>query len=192
MKRIGITGGLGSGKSYICRLIEEMGYPVLDTDTVAKDIMSTDPTLKKQVIHLFGEQAYFKNGTLNRAHLAEIIFSDKEKRTQLNDHIHPAVYRAVDNWCAKQDSPLLFIESALMIDTGYYKELDNIILVITPIEERMERILKIESHTLEEILARINAQTDDTYKKRFADFVIDNAKGKDVEGQLKDILRVIG
>ncbi len=191
MKRIGVTGGLGSGKSYICQLIEKMGYPVFYTDIVAKDCMTTDATLKDQVQKLVGEKAYFEDGSLNRTYLSAIIFSDNEKRKKVNEYIHPAVYRAFDKWCAEQQSLLVFIESALMIDTGYYKELDSIILVVAGEKERLERIVKRDNHTLEEIIARMDAQSDDGHKKRFADYVIDNSEGKDVKEQLEAVLREI-
>lgn len=188
MKKIGITGGVGAGKSFVCQLIEEKGFPVFYSDVVAKEIMTTDKLLIQQVISNFGEQSYLEDKSLNKTYIAELIFNDHTKRELLNSLVHPAVYRAFENWCQQQTSKWVFIESALMIDTGNHERLDVVILVVADQETRLERIAKRDDTTFEKIMERMNAQSDDTYKKQFADFVIDNSKGKDVKAQLDKIL----
>lgn len=188
MKKIGITGGVGAGKSFVCQLIEEKELPVFYSDVVAKEIMTTDKLLIQQIISNFGKQSYLEDKLLNKTYIAELIFNNNSKRELLNSLVHPAVYRAFENWCQQQTSEWVFIESALMIDTGNHERLDVVILVVADQETRLERIAKRDETTFEKIMDRMNAQSDDTYKKQFADFVIDNSKGKDVKVQLDKIL----
>ncbi|HRO74644.1 MAG TPA: dephospho-CoA kinase [Crocinitomicaceae bacterium] len=191
MKKIGITGGVGAGKSFVCQLIEEKGFPVFYSDVVAKEIMTTDKLLIQQIISNFGKQSYLEDKSLNKTYIAELIFNDNTKRELLNSLVHPAVYRAFEKWCQQQTSEWVFLESALMIDTGNHELLDIVILVVADHETRMERIAKRDDIGFEKIMERMNAQSDDTYKKQFADFVIDNSKGKDVKAQLDSVLEKI-
>lgn len=188
MIKIGVTGGIGSGKSFICGVLERMNYPVFYTDQVAKTIMITDSILINQVKSLFGDAAYSEDGILNRELIASKIFSNEDLRIQLNSYVHPAVYRAFDTWCDLQKSHVVFIESALMIETGFYKQLDATILVTADIDTRIKRIKQREAITEEQIKARIQAQTDDDYKQKFANFRIDNSENQMIIPQINQIL----
>jgi dephospho-CoA kinase len=186
--RIGITGGIGSGKTFVCRQIEKLGYPVFYADEEAKSIMVNDEVLVSQIKQLIGNDAYTADGLLNKEIIAKVIFSDDEKRNQMNDFVHPAVYRAFDEWAKQQTSKLAFIESALMIDTGNYQELDAVILVVADITTRIERIMQRENSTEAEVLRKINSQTSDEFKRRFSDYVIMNTIDNDVNEQLTLII----
>lgn len=188
MKRIGVTGGIGSGKTYVCELISALGYPVFYSDSVAKSVMTTDEILIQQVKDLIGENAYLANNALNKEVIAQAIFSDESKRLQLNKIVHPAVYRAFDKWVAEQKADLVFMESALMIDTGNHKELDAVILVVADLKTRIERVVKRESITKKEVLKRIEKQSTDDYKKQFSNYVIQNSESCDVKAQLIDVI----
>lgn len=190
MKRIGITGGVGAGKSFVCALLEEKGFPVFYSDEEAKKIMVEDTLLIQQITELFGEEAYI-NGELNRPFIASVIFTQPEKRERLNALVHPAVYRAFDKWCALQTTPLAFIESALMIDTGNHTQLNAIILVVADEKTRIKRVIKRDATHQEAVENRINAQTSDDFKRQYADFIIDNSEGRNVVEQLEVILKAI-
>lgn len=188
MKRIGITGGIGSGKTYVCSILEQKGYPVFYADIEAKHLMVMDEQLRGEVKFLFGDKAYFASGELNREHIATTIFSNESLRERLNSYVHPAVYRAFDVWAEKQSTDLVFIESALMIDTGNHEELDAIVLVVADKETRKKRVLMRDTMSEEEIENRMNVQSSDAFKKQHADYIIENSKGKDVAEQIEGIL----
>lgn len=191
MKKIGVTGGIGSGKTFVCHILEKMGYPVFYTDLIAKDIMTSDPILKEQIKTLFGAAAYFQDGTLNKQLVASAIFSDESVRLKVNSYVHPAVYRAFDEWAKQHVSKLVFIESALMIETGFYKELDKVILVVADEITRLHRVAKRDNIPHDKVQERMMVQSNDEHKKTLADFVIDNSENKLIVPQLADILKIL-
>lgn len=191
MKKIGVTGGIGSGKTFVCHVLEKMGYPVFYTDLAARDIMSSDPLLKEQIKKLLGESAYFQDGTLNKELVAAAIFSDESIRVKVNSYVHPAVYRAFDQWTEQHISDLVFIESALMIETGFYKELDKVILVVADEITRLHRVAHRDNTTHDKVQERMMVQSNDEHKKTLADFVIDNSENKLIIPQLAEILKIL-
>lgn len=172
MMKIGITGGIGAGKSFVCQLLEEKGYPVFYSDDEAKIIIQKNQEIIQKVTSLFGKDAYL-SGRLNRDFIAQEIFTHPEKRLQLNAIIHPAVYNEFDHWAEKHKG-IVFIESALMLDTGHYKKLDAVILVLADLDIRIQRIQERDDLPTERILQRIKAQSSDEEKKRLTDFTIQN------------------
>jgi len=189
MKKIGITGGIGSGKTFVCHLLEAKGFPVFYTDQVAKTLMVSDEELVFSIQNLLGEKVYFSDGKLNKAFLAEKIFHDSTLREKINQLVHPAVYRAFDRWSETQTSTLVFIESALMIETGYAKSLDAVILVLADEKTRIKRILQRDKTTKEATLARIHAQATDEMRKEYATFLLENSENADLAQKLDKILQ---
>lgn len=174
MIKLGITGGIGSGKSTVCRIFELLGVPVYYADDRAKQIMTGNKEVKNSIISLFGNKAYFTNGRLNRKYISEIIFQHPEKRMQLNAIVHPAVLEDGRMWTASQQAPVTLKEAALLIQSGSYKEMDFVILVECPAHIRIPRVMKRNKMSKQEVLDRISSQMSDEEMRKFADFVIHN------------------
>ena len=173
MKSIGVTGGIGSGKSIVCKIFEVMGFPVFYADVEAKKCMVEDPDLISGVKHLLGESAYI-NRELNRPFVAEKIFSNPNLKAKMDALVHPAVHRAFENWKAQQNSDLIFNESALLFETGSHERFDEVILVIADLETRLARVMKRDGVQKEAVLARIQHQMLDEHKLKMNPYVIEN------------------
>ncbi len=169
----GITGGIGSGKTTAAKFFEEMGVPVYNSDVRAKLIQNEDPEVKAQIIALFGPKAYNDSG-LNRAHIAQQIFNNKEQLNQLNSIVHPAVFRDFDHWKLQQTSNIVMKEAAILIESGSYKDCDIVISVLVEKEKRITRTMERDHLTREEVLKRINNQISDEERLEKSDFIIDN------------------
>ena len=190
MKSIGITGGIGSGKSLVCKIIEKLGYPVFYADEAAKKLMIDDQSLKSELIHLLGEDAYLNN-QLNRTFIAEKIFKNNQLKKGVSDLVHPAVYRAYENWKKMQNSDLVFNESALLFETGSYKSFDATILVTANRETRIERVMKRDNLSRETVLERMSHQLDDVSRQKLCDFEIVNDEQKPLIPEIIKILRLL-
>lgn len=171
--KIGITGGIGSGKSYVCAILEKMGYPVYYSDLASKQLTVSHPEIRQGLITLLGEEV-FQNNELNRPFLASKLFQDDFVRQQVNAIIHPVVRADFNNWSQKQTSPVVFNEAAILIETGSYKTLDFLVLVTADQELRIERTMNRDTISREEVLARMSKQWSDEEKMKYADFVIYN------------------
>jgi dephospho-CoA kinase len=189
-KTIGITGGIGSGKSIVSRILQLMGYPVYSSDQRAKEIMHEDRSLITDLKNLFGEEAYL-DSNLNRPYIAAQIFRDDSKRTAMNELVHPAVRADFQNWVKQQKSPLVFQESALLFETGSYKLFDGVILVSAPEEVRMQRIMERDQLTDEQVRARFNAQMPEEEKMKLTGHIIYNDGNHLLVPQILDILKRI-
>jgi dephospho-CoA kinase len=173
--KIGVTGGIGSGKTTVCKIFETLGIPVYYADDRAKELMVTKPALIAGIKELFGENAYLKDGSLNRAHIASIAFQDKSILNQLNALVHPAVHQDGYEWAeAQQNVPYTLREAALIFESGGHKKLDKVITVFTPKELRIERVMARDNTERAAVEARINKQMPDEEKVKLADFVIYN------------------
>lgn len=171
--KIGITGGIGSGKTYICRLFEALGIPVYNADEEAKRLMNTDVRIKEKLIAQFGESTY-KDGLLDRAFLANMVFSDKDKLELLNGIVHPIVIQEAKDWAERQTTRYSLKEAALLFESGSYKELDYTILVTAPMDIRIQRVIERDGATEQQVQERMNKQLSDEEKLQLADFVIVN------------------
>jgi dephospho-CoA kinase len=173
--KIGLTGGIGSGKSVVSHLLKTMGIPVYIADDESKRITSTDALIKQQLINLLGEEVYI-NGVLNKNLLAAYIFSDAEHAKIVNEIIHPRVKEDFVQWVAKNSKyPVVAIESAILIEAGFTDEVDIVAMVYAPMDLRLQRLaLRDSSSSKEQILKRIQSQMDDEKKKALADIVIVN------------------
>lgn len=173
MKKIGLTGGIGSGKSIICEIIQVIGYPVFNSDNEAKLIMTNNSTVVKQVKNIFGEEAYIEN-TLNRPFLASKIFNNEQLKTALNNIVHPAVRKAFDDWALTQKKSLVFNEAAILFETGAYKTFDYTVLVTAPKDIRISRVTNRDNTTIGEVQQRMKNQWEDDIKKELATYTINN------------------
>lgn len=174
MLKVGITGGIGSGKTTVCEIFELLGIPVFNADDNAKTLMVTDGVLIAEIKSAFGAASYFEDGTLNGKYIADLVFSDPEKLALLNSFVHPAVFRAMDIWTLKQTSPYVLKEAALLFESGSYLNNDFNILVSAPEELRIARVMKRDNLTAEKVKERIQNQLPEEEKKAKADFIIYN------------------
>jgi dephospho-CoA kinase len=171
--KVGLTGGIGSGKTTVARIFEVLGIPVYYADETARHIMNEDTQLKKEIIKSFGEQSYIE-GKLNREYLASIVFQDKTKLGRLNALVHPATIRHSVQWMKQQTGPYAIREAALIFESGVQGQLDYVIGVCAPVELRIERAMKRDNLTREQVMERMDRQINETIKMRLCDFVIVN------------------
>ncbi len=187
MLKTGITGGIGSGKTTVCKIFEILGIPVYYADDKAKYLMVNDKDLVKNIISVFGEKSYLKNGELNRKYIADIAFKNKRKLEELNKAVHPAVKRDFENWVNEQEAPYIIKEAALLFETGSYKDLDFNILVTAPLDIRIKRVMMRDNIDKESVLARVNNQMPEEDKMKLADFVIYNDERHSLIQQVLDL-----
>jgi dephospho-CoA kinase len=173
MIRVGLTGGIGSGKSVVARIFESLGIPVYYADDAAKRIQNFDPLVKQKTIELFGAAAYTEDG-LNRKFISDIVFNDKDKLDQLNAIVHPATIRDAEQWLNKQISPYAIKEAALIFESGAQRDLDLVIGVTAPLSLRIKRTVTRDGITPEEVQKRMSKQISDVIKMRLCDHVIIN------------------
>jgi len=171
--KIGLTGGIGSGKTTVARVFEVLGIPVYYADDAARRIMNEDEDLKREVIRLFGDQAYI-NGTLNREFVASIVFSDKKKLAALNALVHPATIRNSNQWMKCQTASYAIREAALIFESGVQGQLDYVIGVSAPHELRIQRAMQRDNLTRQQVQDRMDRQINETIKLKLCDFVIVN------------------
>ncbi len=172
MLRIGLTGGIGSGKTTVAKIFEVLGVPVYYADIAAKEIM-LQLEVKEKIISTFGKESYNEEG-LNRQHISSIVFSDNEKLEQLNAIVHPATIADAENWMKQQTTPYAIKEAALIFETRASFGLDYVIGVFAPEPLRLHRIMRREKVSREEVQKRMDSQIEDAIKMRLCDFVITN------------------
>ena len=177
MLKVGITGGIGSGKTTVCQIFEKLGVPVYYADQRAKELMEDDKQLASDIRREFGDEVYDAEGHLQRKLLAEMVFSNEEKLLKLNSLVHPAVFRDNQSWnevLAKKGYPYTLKEAALLVETGSYLMLDKMIVVSAPEEDRIKRVMERDGVTAEQVKARIKAQMPEEQKVKYADYIIFN------------------
>jgi len=175
MLKVGITGNIGSGKTTVSKIFELLGVPVFYADDEAKKVMVNDTELIAGVKEAFGEPSYFPDGTLNRKHIAAIVFNDDKQLAQLNALVHPAVFRAFDNWLVqKKNAPYVLKEAAVLFESGSYRLCDRTVMVTAPLELRMQRVTQRDNLTAGEAQAREAKQYSEEKKITLADDLICN------------------
>jgi len=172
---IGLTGGIGSGKTTAAKYFKELGYPLYNSDLRAKELQNNNTEVIQAITDVFGPEAYV-NGEMNRPYIASITFSDKTKLQALNAIVHPAVFKDFNDWYHQQTTPYIIKEAAILIESGSYKNCDLIITVNADLETRIERTIKRDNLQREQVEARIKNQLSDQERASYADFVIDNSK----------------
>lgn len=173
MIKIGITGGIGSGKSMVAALLEVWGIPVYIADTESKHLTATSPIIREKLIALFGKELYTTDG-LDKRRLASHIFGDPERLGQVNAIIHPEVNRHFIAWVERQNTPVCAIESAILFESGFNRVVDTTLMVYAPMEVRIRRVLERDAVSREEIIRRIESQLPDEVKMEKSDYVIFN------------------
>ncbi len=171
---IGVTGGIGSGKTTVCKMFETLGVPVYYADDRAKSLMTSNADLMGKIKSVFGKNSYNADATLNRKFIAEIIFNDKSKLAVINSLVHPKVREDFLKWAAMQDSKLVIQENALIFDNEYFDRFDYTIFVAAPQEVRIERVMKRDRVDRDKVLARIKNQKREEEKIEMVDSVIHN------------------
>lgn len=172
--KVGITGGIGVGKSYVAKIFKTMGIPVYDADTEAKKLMKSHPDIKENLIREFGENTYTKEGELDNKYLAKLVFDNTEKLNKLNAIVHPVVIQHGRDWGERQKTEYSLKEAALLFESGSYKELDYTILVTAPIDVRIARVMGRDGVDREAVLQRIAKQMPEDEKATLADFTVAN------------------
>lgn len=192
MLKVGITGGIGSGKTTICRIFETLGIPVYYADERAKWLMLHDEALVDGVKQLFGEEAYTKEGLLNRPFIAQIVFNDQAKLNQLNQLVHPAVHRDGQVWHdAQKDVAYTLNEAALMVESGGYHKMDQLITVFAPKEIRINRVMARDQVERAAVEARISKQLPEEEKLKVAHHIIYNDGEHSLIQQVHQIHQVL-
>lgn len=171
--KVGVTGGIGSGKSLVCGLFSLLGVPVYNADLNARSLMENDPDLKNALVRAFGPEVYVQ-GHLDRKRLASLVFQDKKKLELLNSLVHPVVRKDAIQWFQNQSAPYAIKEAALIYETGGEKDLDAVIVVTAPLRLRLKRVHRRDGSSYREILARMKNQWPESEKISKADFVIRN------------------
>lgn len=191
MLKIGLTGNIGSGKTTVSKLFELLGIPVFYADDAAKKVMVTDQALVKDIVSTFGTPAYFDNGSLNRKYIADIVFNDADQLTKLNSLVHPATFRAFDEWLKEvKDVPYVLKEAALLFESDSYKMCDYSILVQAPLETRIKRVMKRDNLTRIEVESRNSKQFPEEKKAQLADYIVINDDKQLVIPQVLELHRV--
>lgn len=189
MQTIGLTGGIGSGKSTIARILKQLGYAVYIADTEASRLINTHPLIRQALIQHFGTAIYHNNCTLNKPLLAGIIFDNPQALQTVNQIVHPRVMDDFRNWSRKQTTNPVFFESAILFESGLNFFFQSVVCVTAPEETRIQRVVKRDQTTPQKVKERIRNQSDDTEKCRRADFIIYNDEEHKVIEQVLCLLK---
>ncbi len=174
MKSVGVTGGIGSGKSFVCSVFEHLGVPVYNADSRARELMNRSPRLRESLTALLGTEVY-RQGELNRPYLAQILFRDPAIREKINGLVHPAVFMDFQQWTQKhQDKRYVIQEAAIIFESGADRLLDRVINVYAPVRERIQRLIRRDNLGPEEIKKRIHSQITEKERRHRADYTLVN------------------
>ncbi len=185
--KIGITGGIGSGKSLVCKIFQILKIPVFEADREAKEILDSDPQTKEALGNLLGVHIFDTNGKVNRQQMAGIIFNDQELLQKVNGIIHPAVRRKFNEWHMAQKAPYVIQEAAILFESGIYKLMDRNIVVTAPEELRINRVMERDGVTKEKVLERMKNQWPEKEKVALADYIIRNDESQSLIHQVLEI-----
>jgi dephospho-CoA kinase len=189
MKIIGITGGIGSGKTTITKYIESLGYPVYIADDEAKKLLDTEEVIN-EIRNTFGEEI-IENNLVDKKKLATFVFGNEDKLKQLNEIVHPKVRKNFTNWLKQCDKPFVVKEAAILFESGAYKDCDFTILVTAPEDVRIDRVIKRDNTNKEDVIKRIRSQWSDEDKAKLSDFVIQNIDLEQSKIEIDKIIKKI-
>lgn len=180
---VGLTGGIGSGKSTVGSMFKKLGVPIYNSDLEAKNLMGRSKKIKKDIEALLGKGSYM-DGEPNREYIAQKVFNDKLLLQDLNKIVHPAVRRHFKSWCQRQNAAYVIQEAAIIFENGMQERYDKIILVTAPKDIRIQRVMDRDGIPSEQVLARMDNQWPDSEKQKFSDFIIENVDLKATEGEV--------
>ncbi|MGB0176885.1 MAG: dephospho-CoA kinase [Owenweeksia sp.] len=183
---VGLTGGIGSGKSTVATLFKKLGVPVFEADSVSRQLLDSDKTLQQKLVALLGDKL-ISNGQVDKPYMASLIFADEDLLRQVNKLIHPAVGQAFEAWHQRQRTPYVMREAAILFESGTYKDCDHIIVVSAPLEMRVERVMKRSNMSYEQVMERVDRQWPEEQKLKLADSIIYNDHSQSV---IKQVLRI--
>ena len=192
MVRFGVTGGIGSGKSYVLRLLAERGIPVYDSDSEAKRLMLVDAGIREGLTGLLGNDVYLPDGELNKPLISAYLFASVQNAERINAIVHPRVKAGFNHWASEQKAPIVALESAILFESGFEDVVDFVVTVCAPIEMRMHRVQERDGATEAQVRKRMAAQMDDEEKCKRSDFVILNDGNKPLDIQIDDLLQILG
>jgi dephospho-CoA kinase len=185
-RRLGVTGGIGSGKTTVCRIFRVLGVPVFVADDAAKQLMNSDPDIRKKINEIAGKDLY-SGGTLDRMELARLIFNKPEMLKSVNKVVHPFVLRTFDEWADKAEDPYVIMEAAVLFESKGETHVDRVVAISAPVEERIERVMGRSELSREQVLERINNQLEDDEREEQSYYVINNA---DNEMIIPEVLKI--
>ncbi len=185
-RRLGITGGIGSGKTTVCRIFRVLGVPVFVADVAARQLMNNDPSIRSEINKIAGKDLY-EGGELDRRELARLIFNEPDMLQKVNASVHPAVLREFEAWSSVIDAPYVIMEAAILFEARADRLVDRVISISAPVEERISRVMGRSEISREEVLERINNQMEDNEREEQSYYVINNA---DNEMIIPEILKI--
>ena len=192
MLKVGITGGIGSGKSTICRILENLGVPIFNSDKVGRQILDEDYQAKKEVVRVFDADMYKSNGELDRERMASVVFNDPRALNRLNAIVYPRVKEAFEQWCQEnQDATYVVKEAAVLFESGSYHDLDKVVTVFAPQEDRIKRVMKRDNVGVEKVRKRMTFQYTDEERNELADFILMNEEGVDLLPQVMELHEIL-
>lgn len=194
-RRLGVTGGIGSGKTTVCRIFRVLGVPVFVADNVARDLMSSDDEIRTQLNRIAGKDLYL-SGSLDRKELARLIFNRPDLLRKVNETVHPSVLRQFDNWATAAESPYVIMESAILFEAGADSLVDRVATISAPVEERISRVMGRNDLSREEVIGRINNQLEDEEREEQSYYIINNSDNEMIIPEIlkihEDMLRLAG
>ena len=194
-RRLGVTGGIGSGKTTVCRIFRVLGVPVFVADNVARDLMSSDDEIRTQLNRIAGKDLYL-SGSLDRKELARLIFNRPDLLRKVNETVHPSVLRQFDNWATAAESPYVIMESAILFEAGADSLVDRVATISAPVEERISRVMGRNDLSREEVIGRINNQLEDEEREEQSYYIINNSDNEMIIPEIlkihEDMLRIAG
>ncbi|HBL77810.1 MAG TPA: dephospho-CoA kinase [Prolixibacteraceae bacterium] len=191
MIRVGLTGGIGSGKTIIGKMFGLLHIPVFSADNEAKMLLGTNSSVRSRLISIFGPDIYLPNQTIDRKKFASIIFNDQYLLKQVNEIVHPEVHRSFYKWSEKQKAPFVLYEAAILFESGHYRDMDYTILVVADEDTRLGRVVQRDSDTEEQIRQRMANQWTDEQKVKLANFIIQNNGRELIIPQVLEIIKTI-
>lgn len=194
-KRLGVTGGIGSGKTTVCRIFRVLGIPVFVADNVARDVMENEPDIRAAINLITGKDLY-THGNLDRKELARIIFNRPDLLRKVNAAVHPEVLERFNRWASASDSPYVIMEAAILFEAGADSLVDRVVTISAPVEERISRVMGRNELTREEVIRRINNQLGDEEREEQSYYVINNSDNEMIIPEIlkihEDMLRLAG
>ena len=175
--RIGVTGGIGSGKTSVCRVFNVLGIPVFSADQAASEIMNTNSEIIRSINSLSGTDMY-PGGSLDREKLASLIFNDKTLLKKINSLVHPVIFDQFKAWADKQTTQYVVIEAAILFESGFSNLVDKVVTVVAPLDERVERVIKRNKLSRDQVMERVRNQMDDESRLKLSDYVISNSENE--------------